>query len=770
MVFLWLSACAKNEKPIAAKKSPPTINVLLITMDTTRADHLGCYGYQSAKTPTIDRLASEGILFENAYCQIPITLPSHASILTGLYPPHHGIRLNGPYALPAEIPTLASILKSQGYATGAFVSAPVLSSQFGLNRDFDRYDDEVLNDPLGHADRRAGATLERAQAWLKTNRQSPFFLWIHFFDPHFPYAPPEPFASQFREKPYDGEIAYVDSVVADLLSHLEREGRIESTLIVLTADHGEGLSEHGEFTHGLFAYDTTLHVPLIFRIPKGSKEAEREWKSGTRSSSPAQSADVLPTVLEIVGVDAPESLDGRSLLRAAELTKRRLYAETLYPLSFGWCPLRSAREGNLKYIHGAKPQLFDLSSDPGELTNLFAQREDSTLDLRNWIENVSIKEARASARSSATSQNLSAIQGLGYLGSSASKVPSQSWVSLPDPVDRLKIFDAVNAARSEDNEGRSAEAVAELEPYLREEKDNPVLLQVLGDAYIHHGDYAKGVETLTHYQEIAPGDPEAAMCLGNGLFKSGSLDGARRAFDLCVELLPTYAEAWDHLGVVFEHLRQLDKGADAGMRAIALEPFNPDFHENYGVTLLRMNRGADAEAEFRKAIELGGKTMERRMNLGLALNSEGKFKEAREVFTQILSINPKHIQAVERLIVADYQLGEMEELQKWADQLRQSKTESPLARFYEGRVRLDQGNLDEALKDFEAAIQGLPDFPTAYVALGETLMRIGNTTEKADWLLDQAAKWKIKLPDELESRLKKLALGQPDRTPSVQRK
>ena len=338
--------------------APASLSVVLITLDTLRADVLGCYGGGVA-TPHIDRLAREGVLFEQATATVPLTLPSHSSILTGLLPVRHGVRDNGGFFLEASFTTLAERFQSAGYATGAFVGAWVLERRWGLAQGFDHYSDSFVEEEF---QRRGDSVVADALAWLgQVPAERRFLAWIHLFDAHTPYDAPEPFGSRYASQPYYGEVAYVDALVGRLLEELDRRRRQENTIVVLMADHGEGLGEHGEPEHGLFVYDATMAVPLIIRTP---------WGPTGRSQTQVSSVDVFPTVLDLVGLPPEPGIDGASLLPALQDLKHEMghvaYVETYFPLyHFGWHPLRGLRDRRYKLIQASRAELYDLATDPG---------------------------------------------------------------------------------------------------------------------------------------------------------------------------------------------------------------------------------------------------------------------------------------------------------------------------------------------------------------------------------------------------------------------
>src|SRR5277367_2121384 len=369
---------------VAQTSAKPPANVVLITIDTLRADHIGCYGYKEIKTPSIDGLAADGARFERAFAVVPVTLPSHSAMLTGTYPMLSGMHDFSGNKLGALQPTLASVLKQAGYQTGAVVSAAVLDSRFGLNQGFDFYYDHFdfsrLDERnLDEMERPGNVAADVAMDWLAKNSQKKFFLWMHLYDPHFPYRPPEPYNREYADRPYDGEIAFADEQVGRLLKFLKEKGIYKNTVIVLCGDHGESLGEHGEKTHGFFIYNATMHVPLIIRVP-GNAATE------TVIADPASLVDIMPTVLSAVGVEIPSQVQGRNLFpdrRHAEANRstqaardRVLYGETFMPrIHFNWSELRASENTKYHFIDAPRPELYDLAKDPGEVHNLFADKK-----------------------------------------------------------------------------------------------------------------------------------------------------------------------------------------------------------------------------------------------------------------------------------------------------------------------------------------------------------------------------------------------------------
>src|SRR6059036_3245962 len=403
------------------QKTPSAPDIYLVTIDTLRADHVHCYGYEPVQTPALDALAKDGIRFAQAFTPSPITNTSHTTILTGLLPSSHGVT---DFAVPlaAVHPTWAELLKQKGYHTAAFIGAVILDSKSlapGLDRGFDFYDNfpehPLTKSRFGRVERRGMDVVQHAEKWVNAHPAGPHFVWVHLYDPHDPYEPPPPYSETYKDRPYDGEIAYADSAVGHFLAYLKKQGWYEGALIVVVGDHGEGLGEHHQDTHGIFLYDSTTHVPLIVKLPE-EREAGREVEAQVRTT------DIMPTILSLLGASGPASLDGDSLepfLARTGAALRTVSGETEYPLRFGWAPLRSIRKEGFKFIEAPKPELYDLRADPGELRNHYEPWDGTVQKLRRVLAELSAKSP-APGKSSPGAVSLSTIDelhALGYLGS-----------------------------------------------------------------------------------------------------------------------------------------------------------------------------------------------------------------------------------------------------------------------------------------------------------------------------------------------------------------
>ncbi len=394
------------------EKSPK--NILLITIDTLRADRLSCYGNSSFKTPNIDGLAKKGILFTRAFAHNSLTLPSHANILLGTTPNYHGVKDNLNFIVNDDFLTLAEYLKKFGYSTGAFIGGFPLDSKFGLDQGFDVYDDDfapVGSSDLSSTERKAEKVMEKALQWMK-NQTAPWFIWIHLYDPHYSYEPPEPFLTRFKAAPYDGEVAYVDKTLERLFNYMEKSSLSNNTLVVFTADHGESLGNHGEDTHGIFAYNSTIWVPLIISAPG--------IKSGITNQNVSH-IDIFPTVCEVLGINKPQFLQGLSLLstpKTKKLLKREIYFESLQPYyALGWAPLRGYISQNEKFFDSPIPELYDLVTDFDEKNNL--SNSTKLEDYKKTLEQLILQQSNPTninARNKIDNSTLSKLKSLGYVG------------------------------------------------------------------------------------------------------------------------------------------------------------------------------------------------------------------------------------------------------------------------------------------------------------------------------------------------------------------
>lgn len=489
--------CAPGRRP----------NVLLVTVDTLRADHVGAYGATGASTPALDALAARGLLVERAFTAVPVTLAAHATLLTGRWPPQHGVRGNSFYRLPDRETTMAELLRAAGYRTAAVVGAAVLDHRFGLDQGFELYDDRTTSQAgtVLIAERDASAVVSRALAWLGEPSDRPFFLWVHLFDPHEPYRPPEPFATRFAGAPYDGEVAFVDEQVGRLLAALEAAGKLGATLTVVTADHGESLGEHGEATHGVFLYDSTLRVPLMLAGPGIARERRANVE-------PASLVDVMPTLLGRLGIAFPPHLAGRDLLARGSAPREFVYAETFLPRDFyDWSELRALRSSRAKFIDGPVPELYDLTRDAAELQDVASTHADEVRSLSAAIDRLATPDPGvapdAAARTAIAAELGEQLRTLGYASGGPPAAAGAPAGVRGNPKRLIHIVARMDEVLALVRSGRLTDAVTRLQAILAEDPTNFLALRTLGDALFDLGRDREGI--VAYQRAIARGRDDA---------------------------------------------------------------------------------------------------------------------------------------------------------------------------------------------------------------------------------------------------------------------
>lgn len=551
-------------------------DIFLITIDTLRSDHVHCYGYDRIQTPALDRLAKDGVQFLQAFTPSPITNSSHASILTGLMPSSHGVSDFG-VPLSAEYPTLAESLKNKGYSPAAFIGSIILDSRTfapGLDRGFDFYDNftesRKSKSRWNRLERRAETVASHAEAWLDRHPQQPRFVWIHLYDPHDPYEPPTPFSQTYKDRPYDGEIAYADFVLGTFFDYLSKHGWYQNSMVIAVGDHGEGLGEHSEDTHGIFLYDSTTHVPLIVKLPD-------HRNARTVVDAQVSTLDILPTILDSLQVPQPERIDGQSLLPYlhGDKTSHLVLGETDYPLQFGWAPLRSVRAEGFKFIEAPRPELYSLRTDPGESQNIYAPWDSTVQKSRSILSDWSRRSPPANQpKVTVPESTMDELKALGYFGRndalSSTSVPEPSM--LPDPKDHIQEQNLLHTAMIAEEDGRSGEARIALENLLRLNPKSSAALGQLGELELKAGEDAKAASHLNKAREMRPNDAKLAFEAGRALEKLGDVAGAREAVEASVKLSPAQFSARLFLGQLYLQLKDAKAAEDQLQAAALLQP------------------------------------------------------------------------------------------------------------------------------------------------------------------------------------------------------
>jgi arylsulfatase A-like enzyme/Flp pilus assembly protein TadD len=560
---------------------PEAANVFLLTIDTLRADHVHCYGYDNIGTPALDRLAKDGIRFTEVFTPSPITNTSHTTILTGLLPSSHGVTDFG-VPLASSHVTWAELLRTRGYHTAAFIGSVILDSHSlapGLDRGFDFYDNFPQHLPAnvhwGRVERRGLEVVAHAEKWLTDHPRGPHFVWLHLYDPHDPYEPPAPFSLKYKDHLYDGEIAYADSALGNFLNYLRRRGWYDQGIIVVVGDHGEGLGEHGEETHGIFLYDSTTHVPLIIKL-------RHNQDTGKVVDAQVRSMDILPTVLDLLNIPAPAKLDGESLaplLRESSPLDRVAFGETDYPLRFGWAPLRSVRNQGFKFIEAPRPELYDLGEDPGEVHNNYVPWDQTVQKSRALLADLKARmPAQATTPSAVPQGTVDELKALGYLGKadvgSSTNVPEPSF--LPDPKDKIQEANLLHVAMMASEDNHAADARAAFEKVLQLDPQSAIALREMGELELNSGDYDKASEHLEAALELRPNDATAAFEAGQAQERLGNLPAARDALETSLKLIPGQLSARLLLGRVYLELKNPQAAEDQFEAAEVLDPNSMD--------------------------------------------------------------------------------------------------------------------------------------------------------------------------------------------------
>jgi choline-sulfatase len=693
LVALVCTTACRGDRPAA--DTAPRPNVLLVTVDTLRADRVGVYGYNRASTPAMDGLAAKGVRFATAVAHAPLTGPSHASILTGQTPLGHGFRNNSGYVLPAQVRMAAEDFRQAGYRTAAFVSGFPLDRRFGFNRGFDVYDDRL---PKGNDRRRtpyverfADATTDAVLRWLETappasgSGQLPWFAWVHYYDPHAPYEAPSPIGERFRQSPYDGEIAFVDSQLARLLQTLDKRTETSRTLVLVTADHGESLGEHGEGTHGIFVYDATLRVPWLMSGP--------QIPAGRVSHTVARSVDVLPTLLDYAGLPARTDVDGRSLRPAAEgqdMSDAPVYAESLYPeLELGWAPLHAWRTSEFKFIKAPRSELYDVKNDPAETAN---RSRDEPTRVSDFAGKLDVALRRPIPTAGAVAPDPEAAERLRALGyASGGRTSRRTGAALRDPKDGVRLLPRLNrgmsAARTDPElaireltavieadpdlymarrtravayaaAGRHESAIADLRVLDKEGQLTPEDAIVLGDNLRSAGRFEEASLILERAQRENPAFPQPLISLAEVRIQERRYDDASALCERVLKMVPDHIEALRRLGDLALLREDLNAAAARYSRIVEVDPGDVAAVSKLGVVRMRTGRQDEGIRLFRQAVEQDPRNADASLYLAGALASMGRHSEALPYFERALDVDPRSTMTLNGLGLTRLAMGD----------------------------------------------------------------------------------------------------------------
>ncbi len=689
--FVFAAGC-RGGAPASSSQDRP--NVLLVTIDTLRADHVGCYGYTDASTPTIDALARRGVRFETAVAHTPLTGPSHASILTGQIPLGHGFRNNSGFTLKPTTRMAAEDFRQAGYRTAAFVSGFPLDRRFGFDRGFDNYDDHL---PRGNDRRRtpyverfADATTDAALRWMGAPASGtpaqPWFLWVHYYDPHAPYEPPGDLAERYRKAPYDGEIAFVDRQLARLMQSLDAGNQTGRTIVLVTADHGESLGEHGEGTHGIFVYDATIRVPWVMAGP--------QIPGGRVSHIVARSIDVLPTLADYAGLPRPSDVDGRSLRPAAEgqdMSDAPAYAESLYAdLELGWAPLYAWRTAAFKFIKAPHPELYDLKKDPSETTNRMDELRSGATDLGAKLELALQRAPTPAAPQPVDSEVAERLRALGYVGGGRVARPADT--ALRDPKDGIRLLPRLNrgmsAARMEPEV-----AIRDLTSVLQEDPGLLMARRTRAVAYTAAGRHELAIADLRALDKEGQLTPEDAVVLGDNLRFAGRLEEAALVLTRAGHENPTFAQPLISLAEVRIQEKKFDEAAALCERVLKLAPDHIEALRRLGdLALLREDLGT-AAARYDRILALDASDVSALTKAGVVRMRSGRPDQAMQLFRQAVEHDPRNADAL----------------------------------LYLAGALVSSGRPADALPYFERALDAGPPSTMALNGLGLTRLAVGDT-------------------------------------------
>lgn len=654
--------------------------IILVSVDTLRADHLPLYGYKDVATPVIDALATDGLTFDQAWAHSPQTMPSHASIFTGLLPFEHGVRDNMGFMLKPGAPTLASRLRDRGFASGGFVSAYVLRSETGLGQGFDLYDDKLPpaspEVAIGDVQRDGADTVAAAVRWLASQSSPRFFLFLHLYEPHTPYTPPDRFK---QLKPYDGEIAYADELIGRLIAALKARRLYDNALIIFLSDHGEGLGDHGEMEHGVFLYRETIKVPLVIKLPGNAR-------AGRRVETTVQHIDLVPTILDLVRAPRDSNTRGRSLVPVfdgAALREQGVYSEALYSrYHFGWSELYALTDARYRFIRAPRDELYDISQDPAERRNIAAERDSTRGAMRQGLERI-MAGATIESPAQVSAEDRERLKALGYIGMSAATSTKAGADSLPDPKDKIQVLEQYRDALQLVRGGRQREAIVALQGVVAA---NPLMADVwneIAGLLVRQGRLEEAVAAYKKQVEASPHDPAALVSVAQALIELGKLDEAKQQADMALRVLPETDKRWrasahkmlmrvalaqnnlvearaeaqkgqkedpsiplpDYLeGLIRYNANQF---ADAlpyfekAVRAVEGRAFQvPDLRYYLGDTLGRLERYAEAEQQLREEVRQFPMDLRARAGLAMLCQAQGRTADAARAIEGIITIAP----------------------------------------------------------------------------------------------------------------------------------
>jgi arylsulfatase A-like enzyme/Tfp pilus assembly protein PilF len=712
IIFIW-----KFQKENAPKFGDfSNYNLLIVTIDTLRADHLPAYGYTKIHTPNLDRLANESFVFENVIAQVPMTLPSHTSILTGLLPPVHGVRDNAGFILNPKITTLAETLKSKNYKTAAFISAFVLHSQFGLAQGFDLYSDNFslvqANIDSSHVSRRAEETELEVDTWLKKNSDQKFFLWVHYYDPHDPYDPPEPYKTEYASSLYDGEIAYTDHVFGKLYDLLDQLQLKEKTIVIMTGDHGEGLGEHKEQTHSIFIYNATQHVPLMIRLPKIKSK---------RIKGVVSLVDIVPSALEWLGIQPDQNMQGRSLIPLIEGKDppRAAYSESIFPeLHYGFSPLRRISTDQYEFIDAPNPELYDSVNDRNELKNLIKEKPEIANSLRKKLDET-LKSLQTDAKQTQKmdAETEEKLRAMGYVGTIVSSTPESLKI---DPKDKIDLLESISQAHQALNK-KNYPFVVETTTRVLEQEPNMVDAHfLLATAYLNLNENEKALAEMMNTLRLKPDHVQTLFNLGGFYQIQGKLDEAEKWYLQLLKVQPEHLRACMNLVDLYQRKNEPEKAKvyvakiissyQNALKNTEVPQNRADLLEKLAQTYFASGDLDQSERTLKEAIQLMPNRPMAHFHMGAIYQQKKEFDKAIAEYEAESNITPNNFKVFFNLGVLYRQSGKLQDsIQSFQKALQLNEQFYPtyyqLAELY----LMTNSNLDEALRLVDLANQRMPN-------------------------------------------------------------
>ncbi len=719
------------------------LNYILITVDTLRADRIGCYGFSGISTPTMDMFARRGVKFEKCISTATLTLPSHASLMTGTYPTFHGVRDNGGFLVPQEMTTLAELMKQHGYKTSAYVAAYVLDSKWGLDQGFDHYFDsfdlsKYKTVSLGNVQRPGNEIIDEVLPWLEEHKQEKFFTWIHLYDPHTPYEPPEPYMEKYPNHPYIGEIAYTDSQLARLWQFLEENDLVENTVLVFASDHGESLGEHQEQSHGFFIYQEGVHVPLIFVTPF-------EKLHGISRARPVSLVDVMPTILDLAGIQAPSQVQGKSLqplfFKDSKEVGSIAYSETFYPrFHYGWSELKSLQDERYKLILAPELELYDLQSDPDEERNIIDSQAAEARRMVAQIESFIDESSRGAYEldySHMDEESREKLAALGYIGSFADST-SVSWRQLSDPKDKINIFNQLGHARELGLQEEYEQAVEMIKNIIAQDPDIVDAYFSLGNLYTKWGKNKEALESYFQVLDKKPDDTFTVINIANAYIRLNELEKAKKFVLNKLEILSPDSQVYFVQGNIFYFLKDYENAVFYYKKCLKLNPQSVSACNALGGIYVTQEKLEEAEELLKKAMEINPRLQSVNYNYAQLMEAKGDMEGAIKAYKQELEYIPHNFRAAFNLSRL-YRVSErVAEEQVYLEKTIEINPNFPLSYFYLARIFLNRGEkYNEAVSLIEKGIELEPkkeDLPLGYFLLADLYNRMGDYAKSAEYV------------------------------------